>query len=59
MALFGFMIIMLAAAALLRDGDSIQPLGLLLGLITFVVCTAASVQWEKQYRAHLMRGESR
>lgn len=57
--LTAFMIAMVAAAALLRDGEHAQPLGYLLGVIAFVVCTAASMQWEKLYRAHLLRGEGR
>jgi hypothetical protein len=58
-ALSLFMLAMVVAAALIRDGETVQPLGYLLGVIAFVVCTAASMQWEKKYRAHLLRGEAR
>jgi hypothetical protein len=51
-----FVIAMAAVSLALRDGESAQPLGYLAGLVTFAVCTAASLQWQKIYRAELERG---
>lgn len=48
-----FVLAMAAASAMARDGDGTAPLGYLYGAITFVVCTAASLRWEKIYRAEL------
>ncbi len=48
---------MVVASALVRgDGQSAQPLGYLIGAVTFLVCTLASLRWEKIYRAQLARG---
>lgn len=52
-ALVPFLFVMVFAAAHLRDGQSAQPLGYLLGALTFAVCTVASLYWEKLYRASL------
>ncbi|HEY0013715.1 MAG TPA: hypothetical protein VGB79_12790 [Allosphingosinicella sp.] len=56
--LFAFLLAMVAGAALVRDGDAAQPIGYLLGAVAFLVCTAASLRWEKIYRAEL-EGEGR
>ncbi|MDQ3478168.1 MAG: hypothetical protein M3438_03275 [Pseudomonadota bacterium] len=48
--------VMAAASLLVRDGETVQPLGFLIGLVTFTVCTAASLLWQKIYRAQLERG---
>ena len=55
-ALVAFVAAMAAASVMVRDGASAQPLGFLAGLVTFLVCTAASLQWQKIYRAELERG---
>lgn len=47
---------MLALAAMVRDGRFTQPPGFILGIVTFAVCTAASLWWERIYRAELARG---
>ena len=51
-----FIAAMAGASLMLRDGSSAQPLGFLAGLVTFALCTAASLQWQKIYRAELERG---
>lgn len=48
-----FVLAMAAASAMTRDGGGAAPLGYLFGAITFLVCTAASLRWEKIYRADL------
>lgn len=48
-----FALAMAWASASLRDGSAMVPMGYLLGVITFAVCTAASLRWEKVYRANL------
>lgn len=50
-----FVIAMAMASAAVRDGEAAQPLGYLFGAIAFAVCTAASLRWEKIYRAELGR----
>lgn len=55
-ALTVFVVAMLAGSLAVRDGETAQPLGYLLGAITFAVCTAASLLWEKIYRAELAGG---
>lgn len=57
-ALFAFLLMLVAASLVVRDGDSAQPLGYLFGAIAFAVSTAASLCWEKIYRAELA-GEDR
>lgn len=57
--LFLFLLAMLAASALVRDGESAQPLGYLFGAVTSAVSTAASLRWEKIYRVELSRGAGR
>ena len=56
--LFAFLIVMLAGSLEVRDGEAAQPIGYLLGAAAFVICTAASLRWEKIYRAEL-EGEGR
>jgi hypothetical protein len=51
-----FVAAMGAASLIIRDGVEAQPLGFLAGLVTFAVCTAASLQWQKIYRSELERG---
>lgn len=51
--LFLFLLAMLLASLMVRDGVSAQPLGYLMGGIAFAVCTAASLRWENIYRAEL------
>lgn len=58
-ALMFFVVAMLLASLALRDGESARPLGYLLGAITFAVCTAASLHWEKIYRAQLAGEDAR
>lgn len=48
-----FVTLMAAASLVVRDGESAQPLGYLAGLVTFVICTAASLLWQKIYRKQL------
>jgi len=55
MVLGAFLAAMLAASLAVRDGVSAQPLGYLIGVIVFAVCTAASLRWEKIHRAALGR----
>lgn len=54
-----FVFAMLVAAFVVRGGESVQPLGYAAGAITFVVCTIASLRWEKIYQAQLRAGGSR
>lgn len=54
--LFLFMTATAAASLVVRDGASAQPLGYLIGLVTFMVCTAASLRWQKIYCAQLEHG---
>lgn len=49
-----FLLAMFVASALARSGESAQPLGYLLGAITFAVGTATSLRWQKIYRAQLV-----
>ena len=53
MMLVLFVTLMTAASLVVRDGESAQPLGYLAGLVTFVICTAASLIWQKIYRRQL------
>jgi MFS family permease len=55
MVLGVFLVGMLAASLAVRDGVSAQPLGYLIGVIVLVVCTAASLRWERIHRAALGR----
>jgi len=50
---------LLAASLWVRNGETIQPLGFAIGAVAFVVCTAASLRWEKLYRAELGKGGQR
>lgn len=54
-ALVLFLVMMVCAGLYVRRGDGMQTIGLIIGLITFTVCTAASVAWERIYRAELLR----
>lgn len=54
-----FVLAMAMASVSVRDGEAAQPFGYLLGAIAFAVCTAASLRWEKIYRAELGRGAQR
>jgi Flp pilus assembly protein TadB len=54
-----FMLAMVVAAALARDGQYAQPIGYALGLFTFAVTIAISFRWEKVYRAQLASGGAR
>ena len=51
-----FIIAMLVASLVVRDGESAQSLGYLFGFVTCAVGTAASLRWEKIYRARLIDG---
>lgn len=53
-----FVVAMLITALLVRDGESVQPLGFLIGAFTFAVCTWASLRWERIYRSQLRRGDA-
>jgi hypothetical protein len=57
MMLFLFVTLLAAASLMVRDGQSAQPLGYLLGIVAFVVCTGASLLWQKIYRAQLEHGK--
>ena len=46
-----FLGVMLIVSVSLRDGTSLQPLGFVAGLFTFIVATFASLRWEKLYCA--------
>jgi hypothetical protein len=59
LAVLLFLLPMMAASALLRDGESVQPLGYALGAIAFAVCTAGSLVWQKVYRGVLAQGGGR
>jgi len=49
-----FVLAMAVTSVTLRDSGAAVPIGYLLGGITLVVCTAASLHWEKLYRDHLV-----
>lgn len=48
-----FVAVMLALSAVARDTASGRPLGFLLGVVAFAVCTWGSLRWERLYRAQL------
>lgn len=48
-----FVLAMAAASVMTRGESGSEPLGYLFGVITFVVCTAASLRWETIYRVDL------
>lgn len=48
-----FVLAMAATAIMTRKSGGADALGYLLGVITFLVCAAASLRWEKIYRADL------
>ena len=50
---------MLAASVAARETSAAQPLGFLLGVIAFAVCTWGSLRWERIYRAQLAGGAGR
>lgn len=54
-----FILAMAIGSAVVRDGESAQPLGYLFGVITFAVCTIASKRWETIYRRQLACGGER
>ena len=54
-----FVITMAILSITVRDGATPEPLGYLIGAFTFTVCTAASLLWERIYRAGLARGAGR
>lgn len=54
-----FVLAMAAASAMTRDGGGAEALAYLFGAITFLVCTAASLLWEKIYRNDLIRKATR
>ena len=54
--LAAFVVAMVLAALAVRSGDAASPLGYALGLVTFAVCTAASLRWETVYRRELACG---
>lgn len=56
MMLVLFVTVMAAASLVVRDGESAQPVGYLAGVVTFAVCTGASLLWQRIYRNQL-RGE--
>lgn len=56
MMLLVFIVVMAAASAAVRDGDTAQPLGYLFGVVTFAVATGVSLRWEKIYRRQLAGG---
>lgn len=54
-----FVLALAVASAMTRNEAGTQPIGYLLGAVAFVTCTAASLRWEKIYRANLGRGGRR
>lgn len=48
-----------AAAVLLRPAEGVEPLVVLVGGLTWIVCTALSMRWEKLYRLELREGADR
>lgn len=58
-ALFLFLAAALVAALSIRNGKTVEPLGFALGGLVMVVCTWASLKWEKLYRAELTPEEAR
>jgi hypothetical protein len=54
-----FVAVMLAASVAVRETAAAQPLGFLLGIVAFAVCTWASLRWERIYRAQLAGGSPR
>jgi uncharacterized membrane protein YccC len=58
-ALMLFVALMLAASVAVRETAAGQPLGILLGVIAFGVCTWGSLRWERIYRAQLAGGAGR
>ena len=52
-----FVLAMAVASVITRNEAEAQPLGYLLGAATMAICTAASIRWEKVYRANLGRGK--
>ena len=55
LVLAAVVVALLLAAISVRDGDSAQPVGFLIGLVAFALCTAISLRWEKIYRAELLQ----
>lgn len=55
--LAAFLATMVWAALHTGRGDGIQPSGMIIGVVTFVICTGASIAWERIYRAALLRGD--
>lgn len=51
-----FVLLMGVLSACLRNGEAAQPIGYLVGLVTWAVCTIASLRWERTYRAELLSG---
>jgi len=54
-----FVVAMLAASVAVRETSGAQPLGFLLGVVAFAVCTWGSLRWERIYRAQLAGGAGR
>ena len=54
-----FVLAMATLSITVRNGATPEPLGYLLGAFTFVVCTAASLLWERIHRAGLARRTGR
>ena len=50
-----FVLAMAAASVAMRDENAFVPFGYLLGAVTFVICTLASLRWERVYRADLVK----
>ncbi|QHL91276.1 hypothetical protein GVO57_11215 [Sphingomonas changnyeongensis] len=53
--LAAFLATMVWATLYVARGDGIQFSALIIGVVTFVICTAASIAWERIYRAALLR----
>lgn len=53
-----FVLAIAMASVALRDKNASVPVGYLLGAVTFVICTLASLRWEKVYRADLVRADT-
>lgn len=53
------LLVFVAASILLRPSEGVEPLVVLVGGLTWIVCTALSMRWEKLYRLELREGADR
>ena len=57
--LIAALLVFVAAALLLRPEEGVEPLVVLVGGLTWTICTALSMRWEKLYRLELREGADR